>query len=186
MIGAADWIIGVVLAPEWAGVSTLFALLGISGLIEPFSTTTGWLFVSQGRTREQFYWGFANAGLTVGAILLGLPWGPVGVAAAYGVTGLLIRTPLLFWVVGRRGHVGVADLYRSTAPFAAVAGTILLALGAFRIWGAGPSNLLNVVAAAAITGAVGLATLGLLPAGRATLASVSDLLALIRKGKEDL
>jgi len=184
MIGAADWIIGVVLAPEWAGVSTLFALLGISGLIEPFSTTTGWLFVSQGRTREQLYWGFANTGLMVSAILIGMPWGPVGVAASYGITGLFIRTPLLFWVVGRRGPVRVADLYRGTAPFAAVAGAILLALGAFRLWGAGPGDLLNLVAAAAITAVVGLGTLVLLPAGRATLASMRELASLLKQGKE--
>jgi O-antigen/teichoic acid export membrane protein len=184
MIGSADWIIGIVLAPEWAGVATLFALLGISGLIEPFSTTTGWLFMSQGRTREQLYWGFANSALMVGAIVAGMPWGPVGVATAYGVTGLLIRTPLLFWVVGRQGHVGVADLYRGTAPFALTAGTILLALGAYRLWGAVDSHLVNLVAATLIAGVVGLATLAALPDGRAALLMVRNLPALLRSPKE--
>lgn len=181
MIGAADWIIGVVLAPEWAGVALLFALLGISGLIEPFSTTTGWLFVSQGRTREQLHWGFVNTGLMVGAIVLGMAWGPEGVAAAYGVTGLLVRTPLLFWVVGRRGPVRVRDLYRGTAPFALVAAAILLALGAYRLWAAGPNNLVNLVAAAAIAVVVGLVSLAALPDGRRVLRSLKQLPGMLKR-----
>jgi PST family polysaccharide transporter len=181
MIGAADWIIGVVLAPEWAGVAVLFALLGISGLIEPFSTTTGWLFVSQGRTREQFHWGFVNTGLMVGAIVLGMAWGPEGVAASYGVTGLLVRTPLLFWVVGRRGPVRVRDLYRGTAPFALVSAAVLLALGAYRLWGAGPNDLVNLVAATAISAVVSLAALAALPDGRKVLGSLRSLPAMLKR-----
>ncbi len=183
MIGAADWIIGVVLAPEWAGVSLLFALLGISGLIEPISSTTGWLFVSQGRGREQFRWGFVNTGLMVSAIIVGMFWGPVGVALCYGVTGLLVRTPLLFWFVGRHGPVRTRDLYAHVAPFAVVACTILLALTAFRLTLATHSNLLNVIIAAAITGAVGLATLAVMPRGRMALAAARELPALFSNRK---
>jgi len=183
MIGAADWIIGVVLAPEWAGVSLLFALLAISGLVEPVSTTTGWLFVSQGRTDEQFRWGFINTALMASAIVFGLFWGPVGVALAYGITGLTIRTPLLFWFVGRRGHVSAKDLYRCMAPFIMVAIVILLALGTFRLWGATPNNLLNVVIAAAIAGLVGLGALLLLPDGRSVLRNVREIPALMGKRK---
>lgn len=183
MIGASDWIIGVVLAPEWAGVSLLFALLGISGLAEPISTTTGWLFVSQGRTDEQFRWGFINTALMVTAIVVGLFWGPVGVALAYGVTGLTIRTPLLFWFVGRRGHVGVGDLYRSLAPFALAAVAILLALGVFRFTAATPSNLVNVLIAAAITAVVGLGALLIMPDSRDVLRNLRELPALLGKRK---
>lgn len=184
MIGAADWIVGVVLAPEWRDVSQLFALLGVAGLIEPISTTTGWLFVSQGRTGEQFRWSFVSTGLMVGAIVLGLPWGPVGVAAAYGVTGLLVRTPLLFWFVGRRGPVRPGDLYRGVAPFACAAITVLLALGALRQWAATPSDLLNLAIATPLAGAVGLAALAALPGGRAALRSLRELPALLSSRKD--
>ncbi len=184
MIGTSDWIIGVVLAPEWAGVSLLFALLGIAGLAEPISNTTGWLFVSQARTGEQLRWGFISTGLTVAAIALGLIWGPVGVAASYGVVGLLIRTPLLFWYVGRRGHVRQRDLYRAVAPFAYTAIAILLALGAFRLLGATESYLLNLLIAGPLAGAVGLATLALAPGGRAVLRHARELPALLGARKE--
>jgi O-antigen/teichoic acid export membrane protein len=182
MIGASDWIIGVVLAPEWAGVSVLFALLGVAGLLEPISSTTGWLFVADGRTGEQFRWGFISTGLTVAAIMVGMFWGPVGVAASYGISGLLIRTPLLFWYVGRGGHVRAADLYRCTAPFAITAIAILLALGAFRLWGATGSSLLNLVIAIPLAGIVALATLAALPSGRATLRHVRELPKMLAGG----
>jgi hypothetical protein len=120
----------------------------------------------------------------VGAIVLGMPWGPEGVAAAYGVTGLFIRTPLLFWVVGRRGPVRVRDLYAGTAPFALVSATILMALGAYRLWGAGPSDLRNLVAATVIAGAVGLTTLVALPATRPVLLGLRHVPAMLRRGKE--
>lgn len=183
MIGASDWIIGVVLAPQWAGVSTLFALLGISGLVEPLGTTTSWLFTSQGRTKEQFHWGFISTGLTVSAILIGLIWGPIGVALSYGISGLLIRTPLLFWYVGRRGPVSTKDLYFNLIPFALTAITILGSLALFREWGATSSNFLNAAIAGFISLGVGIVTLLIQPHGRSILFSLKELPALFSKRK---
>lgn len=184
LIGASDWVVAVVLGPDWAGVSPLFALLGVSGLVEPLSVTTGWLFVSQGRTAEQLRWGFISTALLVSAIVAGLPWGPAGVAASYGVTGLLLRTPLLFWFVGRRGPVRAADLYRSLAPFALVAAAVLAALAAFRLWGATGSDLLNLVIAAAAAAAASLASLAALPAGRTALRHAREIPALMRSPRQ--
>lgn len=181
MMGAADWFILVLLGPEWVAASQIFVWLGISGLIEPFSSTTGWLFVSQGRTREQFYWSIISTIITVASIIAGLPWGPVGVAAAYGLVGLLIRTPLLFWLVGRSGPVSVKDLYLDLAPFAAVAGAILLSLFAFRLWLAGPSPLINFIISIGIAGFVSLIVLVALPRGRDALRNLVTLPALILK-----
>ncbi len=184
MIGAADWIIITVLSDRWAAAATLFALLGISGLSEQISNSTGWLFTSQGRTREQFHWGMVSTGLTLGAIILGLFWGPVGVATSYGLVGLFIRTPLLFWYVGRRGPITTGDLYRSLAPFAATAVAILLALYAFRLWGATGSPLLNSILGAGITGVVSLAVLAILPAGREALLDLKKLPSMLLKRKK--
>lgn len=183
MMGASDWIIITVLSERWAAASTLFALLGMSGLVEPLSNSTGWLFTSQGRTREQFHWGFISTGVMLSAIVVGLFWGPTGVAASYGLVGLFIRTPLLFWYVGRRGYVTTKDLYRSLVPFAILAITILLALWGFRVWGATSTPLINVIIAAAITGVVTLATLGALPSGREALRDLKQMPKLLWKRK---
>jgi O-antigen/teichoic acid export membrane protein len=179
LISTSDWVVLVLLGPRWAEVATLFALLGISGLIEPISNTTGWLFVSQGRTREQLRWGMVGTTLTIAAIVSGLPWGPAGVATAYGVTGLCIRTPLLFWFVGRAGPVRTRDMYATVAPFASATVAVLLALFVLRRWLGAVNPLLGLAAAAITTAVVTLLTLAALPAGRRTLRDLRGIPALL-------
>jgi O-antigen/teichoic acid export membrane protein len=181
MMSAADWFILVLLGPEWIAASQIFVWLGVSGLIEPFSSTTSWLFVSQGRTREQFRWSIISTGITVTSILAGLPWGPVGVATAYGLVGLLIRTPLLFWLVGRSGPVATKDLYRDVAPFAVISIAILLSLHGFRVFLASADPLINLLLSVGIAGVVTLLVLLALPRGREALQQVLTLPSLIFK-----
>jgi PST family polysaccharide transporter len=181
IIGSADWFILVFLGPKWMGTTNVLAWLGIFGLVQPFSATTSWLFVSQGRTQQQFHYALINAALTIVSIVVGLRWGPIGVAAAYGIVGLLIRTPLLFWFAGRAGPVTTMGLYRDLAPFASVACAVLVSLFAFRLWVAGTNPLLNLVAAAGITAVVSLVVLVILPSGRETLLDLKILLDQILK-----
>jgi hypothetical protein len=41
-----------------------------------------------------------------------LPFGPVGVAIAFSISSLLVRLPIYYFSVGRRGPVRTADLWR--------------------------------------------------------------------------
>ena len=54
MIVTADWIVRIVLGPRWAEVATILQILGAAALVQPIANTTGWLFVTQGRTNEIF------------------------------------------------------------------------------------------------------------------------------------
>ncbi len=179
MLGTSDWLVLFVLGPQWSEAGRIFAWLGISGLIEPISYATNWLFLTQGRTREQFHWGLISSALMVAAIVAGLPWGPVGVAASYGMVGLCIRMPLSFWYAGRAGPVRTADLYRALAPFACAVGATLLAIFAFRRWSGVDDPLTGLVAAGAITAAVSLITLAILPSGRPAIHDLRSILRLL-------
>src|SRR5678815_5297568 len=46
MIATSDWIVAIVLGPQWRDVGKLFTILGIVALIQPISNTTGWLFIT--------------------------------------------------------------------------------------------------------------------------------------------
>ena len=81
----------------------------------PIANANGWLLISQGRAREMFNWGLIGGTMSIIAIVVGLPWGPVGVAAAYALSGVAIRTPLSFWYVCRKGPVRSRDIYRIVA-----------------------------------------------------------------------
>ena len=134
MIACSDWMVSLVLGPQWIEASRIFAVLGIVGMVQPIANTTGWLFMTQGRTRHMFQWGLIGSSIIIGSIVLGLPWGAIGVATSYSLVSLLIVTPLLFWFVGREGPVRTMDFYRAVAPVAASALSVLGLLLILRQW----------------------------------------------------
>jgi PST family polysaccharide transporter len=120
LLVGSDWVIAIVLGPQWAGASRIFAWLGVAAITQMALIVSGWLFVSQGRSRDFFLWGLIGSVLSVLSFLIGLPHGAVGVAAAYSLVGVFLRFPILVWWAGRRGTVGSFDLLRSIAPFVMV------------------------------------------------------------------
>ena len=184
MIGTADWLVAFMLGPQWSETARIFALLGILGLIEPVANTMGWLFVSQGRTRQLLRWGFVDGALAIISILIGLPWGAIGVAASYALGGLCVRKQLLFWLTGREGAVSTADIYRTIAPSACAAAGVWCALFAFRRWVEVPSPLLGLVIGFAISTAVALLFFSILPRGRRALHDIKKLLPALVKTRK--
>ena len=181
MVGTSDWLIPAVLGPQWSESSKIFAWLGISGLIEPFAFTTIWLFVSQGRSAQQFRWGLISSTLIVIGIVAGLPWGPVGVAIGYATVSVVVRMPLLFWYVGRDGAVRTRDLYYILAPFLAIVIITLAGIYAMRQSIAFSSPYIGMLAAATLTGVVTLAVLILSRPGRVVLSDLRSMVpALLR------
>ena len=110
LIGTASWVIAVVLGPQWHAAASIFAWLGFAALVEPVASASGWLFVTQHRTREFFYWGLIGSTVAIASFVIGLPHGPVGVAAAYTVADIGIRIPVVIWYVGRKGPVSAWDI----------------------------------------------------------------------------
>ncbi len=115
MIGTADTLVETLLGPQWTDVTPIFIGLSVAGLLQTTNSPANWLFLSQGRTREYMRWGFFSASASVLAFACGLPFGPVGVACAYSVSECL-RTPILWWLVGRSGPVGHRDVMKVIGP----------------------------------------------------------------------
>jgi PST family polysaccharide transporter len=161
----------------------LLTMPGVTGLFQPIANTTGWLLITQGRSRDMLRWGFMGGTLAVAAICAGLPWGAVGVAAAYAGVRVLVADPLLYWYVGRSGPVRARDIYRAVAPIAFAA---LCGLGAalvFRQRVEIRSPLAGLAAVGVVLALGFLLVLAALPAGRAALRDVGGLLKLLRRGK---
>jgi PST family polysaccharide transporter len=98
------------LGPNWTPAAEIFRWLGVAGLHQVMTSTVGWLFISQGRGGDFFKLGIWMSITTVAAFVAGLPWGPVGVAAAYAISDYVVRVPLIWISTGRRGPVRVNDL----------------------------------------------------------------------------
>jgi O-antigen/teichoic acid export membrane protein len=185
MMATSDWIVQVVLGPQWSATSRIFLLLGITGLFQPIANTTGWLFLTQGRSRHMFQWGLISGPLTMGSILLGLPWGAVGVATSYALTRVVLTDPLLFWFVGRTGPVRTRDFYRTIAPFTFASVVALAGSVAFRSLITIHNPIVGLITLFITTGAITLLCLGALPAGRLALADIKKTIALMLKQRQE-
>ncbi len=117
MIMTANIIIPLALGKNFAAATTIFMWLGLTALQQPISSTTGWLFITQGRVRTYSLWGAINAVTCAIAFGVGVKWGAVGVAAAYAITDYIPRLPILWWLATREGPVRARDVGYVVMPF---------------------------------------------------------------------
>jgi len=175
----ADQVIAALLGARWQAAGPILAALGAGALLLPVNNAVAWLFISQGRTREQLVWGAAGSGIVLASFVAGLPWGPVGVATASAVFAWGIGSPLLFWAATRRGPVGLRDLLDAVVPviLATLAAGCALAALPDGVW---PAGIAGLSAALAASYAATVAVLACLPAGNRMLRDVWRLRSMLR------
>ncbi len=130
VIVAPEPVVAVILGRDWLASSPMFRWLAVACLLQLAGHTLSQLLISQARTREMAFATVVSSLYTSLAFLAGLPWGATGVAAAYALSEIL-RTPVLFWWVSRRGPVRISDQVRSVLPFlisAALCVPVIMAL----------------------------------------------------------
>lgn len=178
LIFTADKLIPVLMGEEWKAAAPIFAWLGLAALHQPFSSTAGWLFISQQRAGQFARWGLFNAATCIAAFLAGLPWGAVGVAAAYALSDVFVRLPALWWYVGREGPVRTRQIWAIATPFILAGAVAAAALAGLRQVSSGHPLVDLVLAAGASYLAVGAALLALAD-GRAVLKESLGLAAMV-------
>lgn len=176
-----DAVVRLLLGPGWSEAAPIVGWLGVAALYQPATYTCSWLFMSQDRTRDMLRWGLIGSTLTAASIVAAVPFGPVAVAASYSLSGLLLRVPALFWMVGRRGPVSSLDLYRALLPSAAIGGAIILVVGQSHRVAAlatlsAPASLAVAMLAAA---AIAMACFAAIPRSRRALMEIARLPAMM-------
>ncbi len=167
MVGTADLLVPLLLGRQWAGASGIFTVLGIAGLVQALNNPTGWLFISQDRTRDYMRWGLFSSATCIASFLAGLPYGPAGVAAAYA-GGECLRTPLLWWHVTRRGPVTLGAAACTVLPhYSGAAASAAAVMGARALLPLAPLPMLAACLAASFLASA--AVVGLFPRGRETI-----------------
>jgi PST family polysaccharide transporter len=101
----------VLLGPKWEQAAVIFGGFTVAALCVPLANVSNWLFISQGRGRDTLIAYSINSCVIILSFIAGLPYGPVGVAIAFSASSLLIRLPILYYIIGRRGPVRTADLW---------------------------------------------------------------------------
>ena len=174
----ADLVIGILLGDQWDRAATLFAILGFEGLALPIAVSCRWLYVSQGKSGALFRWGVINSAITLLAVIIGINFGVEGVALGVAGSGVLVRSPLLFWLVTREGPIKMKDLYGATFLPLLSGGLGALAVYFFRGL-VELTPLLELAASGGVMLGVSLLVLMLFPAGRRNLKQLRRLKAVL-------
>lgn len=90
---AADEVIALLLGPNWHGAVAIFHALALAAFIQPVASLRGLVALSSGRSRDYLVLGCINAAVVCAAFVIGLAWGPMGVAIGYSVAIYLLLYP---------------------------------------------------------------------------------------------
>jgi O-antigen/teichoic acid export membrane protein len=97
-------LIPLLFGPNWNDSIRVLQLLCLAGLAYSIGTQNQILLMVRNRVRTMFWLTLAIVVITVGAIVVGLAWGIVGVAAALAVTQWALVAPET-WVTTRAGRM---------------------------------------------------------------------------------
>jgi PST family polysaccharide transporter len=153
----SDELILLLLGPKWIAASSIFRVLALAGLIEPFLSSADWIMGSTGRTDRLLRLAMIQTPLTALSFAIGLPWGAVGVATSYVCCSCMLAIPYLFFAL-KYAPVSASDVLRALWRPACISGAMALAMGCTRASIAGWPSLWVLLAA----GGVGLAVFALM------------------------
>jgi O-antigen/teichoic acid export membrane protein len=100
-----------VLGPKWKDAAVIFAGFTMAALAYPLTMASTWLFASQGRGKDWMVASSIVSGVTLCSFVIGLPFGPAGVAICYSVSCALLQLPSVYYLAGRQGPVSIKDLW---------------------------------------------------------------------------
>jgi len=95
----ANDVVLVLLGPKWMGAVAIFRLLAPTIMIFAVINPLGWLLYSLGLVRRSLNIALVFAPTIVAGYLMGLPYGPKGVAFAYSAVMALWVIPFIAWCV---------------------------------------------------------------------------------------
>ncbi len=149
LIVAADAAVLFFLGPQWKTAVPVFQILGFAAIFESVFSSLHVPLVACGRSSAFLRMGLIVALPTIPAFVIGLPFGPKGVAAGYTIANTLIVCPLLFTFIAGQTPIKVMDFYR--AIFSPLLAAIVVASVLFVIrWAFDIQTPLYVLCVAAI------------------------------------
>jgi PST family polysaccharide transporter len=123
-------LIAILLGPKWKDTAPIFRLLSPTILIFALINPIGWLIFSLGMVGRSLRVALVLAPLVICGYIIGLPYGPKGVALAYSTTMALWVVPHIAW--GLHGTVvSLRDIaVVASKPFASGIAAGAIAFGA--------------------------------------------------------
>jgi O-antigen/teichoic acid export membrane protein/glycosyltransferase involved in cell wall biosynthesis len=102
-------LIRLLLGAKWEPAGRIFTYFGPGIGIMILYYTHGWIHLSIGRADRWFRWAIVEFIVTGSAFLVGLHWGPVGIAVGWTVSFWLLTLPAI-WYAGKPIGLGIAPV----------------------------------------------------------------------------
>jgi O-antigen/teichoic acid export membrane protein len=109
--------IRLLMGPQWDEAGRIFTFFGPGIGIMLLYGTHGWIHLSIGRADRWFRWSIVEFAFTGLLFILGLPWGPAGIAVAWTASFWILTIPA-FWYAGRPIRLGVAPVLAAIWKYA--------------------------------------------------------------------
>ena len=109
-------LIRFLLGPGWEEAGRIFSLFGPGIGVMLLYSTHGWVHLSIGRPERWFRWGLLEFVCTVCLFLLGLRWGPSGIALAWTISYFILMFPG-FWYAGKPIGLGIGPVFGAIWKF---------------------------------------------------------------------
>jgi PST family polysaccharide transporter len=78
---------------KWLPMVPILMIFAPVGMIQSIVATAGSIYIAKNQTAAMFKWGLVAAVIVVISFVVGLSWGPVGVAACYGIASVALAYP---------------------------------------------------------------------------------------------
>ncbi len=131
----ADDLIAVLLGSRWTGAAEIFRILAPTILVFAIANPLGWLLASFGLVARSLKIAVVFAPLLIVSYVIGLPYGPKGVALAYSTIMTLFAVPLTVWAVHGTA-IRVRDIWLALCrPLASSVVAAALAFGVHVFYG---------------------------------------------------
>lgn len=113
LAGVGPSLVQLLLGPGWELAGQVLVVLAIGGVFRAIQQIAYWMFMSSGRADSQLRLHLAGQPIIIGLLLLGLPWGPIGVAIGSSVGYAVFWIISLMWA-GRVVSVDTRPLFRTS------------------------------------------------------------------------
>jgi PST family polysaccharide transporter len=131
-IGACLTLVGndliyVLLGPKWGPAGRIFTFFGPGVGISILYTTNGWIHLSVGRPDRWFRWALVEFVVTCSSFLIGLHWGPDGIAMAWSASLWFLSMPAI-WYAGKPVSLKITSVLAVTWKYVAASAITVCAI----------------------------------------------------------
>jgi len=127
-------LVELLLGPGWEFAGQIFSVLALGSIFRALQQIAYWMFMASGRAKSQLRLHLIAQPIVIATTLLGVPFGPLGVAVGNAI-GCALAWALSLWWAGRATGVPIRPLFteatRAALLFGAPAGAIAYVISTF-------------------------------------------------------